>query len=167
MAATERLRLRWFNSGDSPFILQLLNEPSWIRFIGDKGVSTLQDAQRYIEDGPMAMYRRVGFGLYAVESKEAGELIGMCGLIKREALQDVDLGFAFLPKFWRNGYAFEAATAVMAYGRKELALRRIVAILSPDNYRSGRLLKKLGFRFEGMVKFAPTNEEIYLYAFAD
>jgi len=166
IAETARLRLRWFNADDSEFILDLLNEPSWIRFIGDKGVKTLDDARRYIQDGPIAMYSRVGFGLYAVELKPDGQLIGMCGLIKRDTLEDVDLGFALLPKFWRSGYAFEAATAVMSYGRKVLGLGRVVAILSPDNDRSSKLLEKLGFRFERAVRFQPTHEELHLYAAA-
>jgi RimJ/RimL family protein N-acetyltransferase len=166
VAETERLSVRWLNAGDSAFILGLVNEPSWIQFIGDKGVKTAQDAVRYIENGPVAMYKRTGFGLYMVELREIGEPIGICGLIKREGLKDVDLGFAFLPRFWRNGYAFEAATAVMRYGRKVLGLRRIVAILSPDNHRSSRLLEKLGFCFEGTVKLQPDDEELKLYAIA-
>lgn len=165
MTETERLRLRWFNAGDSAFILQLLNEPSWIQFIGDKGIKTPEDALRYLENGPIAMYKRMGFGLYAVESKALGELIGMCGLIKRETLEDVDLGFAFLPAFWRNGYAFEAASAVMSYGRSTLGLERIVAILSQENHRSSRLLEKLGFHLEGNFRFPPTGEDLHLYAF--
>jgi RimJ/RimL family protein N-acetyltransferase len=166
VAETERLRLRWFKVSDSEFILRLLNEPSWIRYIGDKNVKTPQDAMRYIENGPVAMYKRVGFGLYAVELKGDGEPIGMCGLIKREALEDVDLGFAFLPAFWRNGYAFEASSAAMSYGRKELGLDRIVAILSRDNDRSSKLLGKLGFRLEGTVRLQPNDEELHLYASA-
>ena len=163
VAETERLLLRWLNAGDSAFILELLNEPSWIQYIGDKGVHTLQDALRYLEKGPMAMYRRIGFGLYMVELKEAGEAIGMCGLIKREGLEDVDLGFAFLPRFWRKGYAFEAATAVLSYGSEVLGLRRIVAILAQDNHRSSQLLEKLGFRFEGVVTLESNGKELKLY----
>ena len=99
-------------------------------------------------------------------ARDIGEPIGICGLIKREGLKDVDLGFAFLPRFWRNGYAFESASAVMCYGRKVLGLRRIVAILSPDNHRSSRLLEKLGFCFESTVKLQPDDEELKLYAIA-
>src|SRR5689334_6377656 len=97
VAETERLRVGWLDAGDSAFILELVNQPSWLRFIGDKGVKTQRDALRYIENGPMAMYKRVGFGLYRVELKDDGEPIGICGLIKRDGLNDVDLGFAFLP----------------------------------------------------------------------
>lgn len=163
VAETERLLVRWLNPGDSAFIFELVNEPSWIQYIGDKDVKTLQDALRYIENGPMAMYKRVGLGLYMVELRE-GEPIGICGLIKREALEDVDLGFAFLPRFWRKGYAFEAATAVVSYGRTVLGLRRIVAILSQDNHRSSKLLEKLGFCSEGTVRLQPNDEELKLYA---
>ena len=160
------MRVRWLNVGDSAFIFELLNEPSWIQYIGDKDVKTLQDALRYIENGPLAMYKRAGFGLYAVELREVGEPIGICGLIKREALEDVDLGFAFLPRFWRKGYAFEAAAAVLRYGRNVLGLHRIVAILSQDNHRSSKLLEKLGFCFEGTVRLQPSDEELKLYAIA-
>ena len=166
VAETDRLRLRWLAPSDSDFVLQILNEPSWIRFIGDKGVRTLEDAERYLENGPIAMYKRVGFGLYAVELKEVRKTIGMCGLIKRDALEDVDLGFAFLPAFWRNGYAFEASSAVVTYGTKMLGLNRIVAVLSQDNDRSSRLLQRLGFHFERTVRLHPNDEELHLYALA-
>lgn len=166
VAETERLRVRWLNAGDSAFIFALLNQPSWIQYIGDKGIRTLKDALRYIENGPVAMYEREGFGLYLVELRETGEPIGICGLIKREALEDVDLGFAFLPTSWRKGYAFESAAAVMGYGRGTLHLGRIVAILSHDNDRSSKLLERLGFRFEGMVRLQPDDEELKLYGTA-
>ena len=166
VANTERLLLRWLDAGDSAFILELVNEPSWIRYIGDKGVKTIQDAQRYIENGPVEMYQRLGFGLYVVELKENRAPIGICGLIKREALVDVDLGFAFLPRFWGNGYAFESASAVMSYARRALGLSRIVAILSQDNHRSAKLLEKLGFRFDSMVSLQPGGDELKLYAAA-
>src|SRR4051812_9652402 len=118
VTGTDRLLLRWLDGADAAFILELVNEPSWIRFIGNKGITTLDDAQRYIRDGPVEMYAQMGFGLYLVESKEIGEPIGICGLIKRDALEDVDIGFAFLPRFRGKGYAFESAAAVMAYGKR-------------------------------------------------
>ena len=111
---TERLVLRHLNAEDAPFILRLLNEPSWLQFIGDRGVRTLADAQRYIETGPIEMYGRLGFGLYHVRLAQSGEPIGMCGILKRESLKDVDLGFAFLPEFWGKGYAREASAAVLS-----------------------------------------------------
>ncbi len=166
VAETERLLLRWLDASDSAFILELVNEPSWIRYIGDKDVKTLHDAERYIQNGPIAMYDRLGFGLYLVERKEIGEPIGICGLIKREALENVDLGFAFLPRFWGNGYAVESASAVMSYGRRVLGLARIVAIISHDNHRSGKLLDKLGFRFESTVRLQQNGDDLHLYASA-
>lgn len=144
---TERLTLRRFTPDDAAFILELVNEPSWLRFIGDKKIHTLEDARKYLVNGPMAMYDRVGFGLYMVEEKGTGVPAGMCGLIKRDTLEDVDIGFAFLPRFWGKGYAYEAAAATMRYGQDVLKLPRIVAITSPDNESSIRLLEKIGLKY--------------------
>ena len=121
------------------------------------------DAVRYIQTGPLASYERFGFGLYVVELKEAGVPLGICGLLKRDTLTDVDVGFAFLPEFWSQGYAFESAAAVLNYGREELGLRRIVAITSPDNDASMRLLEKIGLRFEGLIKLASDQSEVRLF----
>jgi len=163
---TDRLILRWVALEDAEFILGLLNEPSWLQFIGDKGVRTLEDARAYILKGPVDMYARLGFGLYLVELKEEGFSIGMCGLIKRDTLEDVDIGFAFLPAYWGKGYAYEAAAAVLAYGEKVLGLNRIVAITSPDNDRSAKLLEKLGLQFEKMLQLAPGSTEVKLFGTA-
>ena len=166
VAETDRLRLRWLDASDAAFIFELVNDPSWLRYIGDKGVRTLQDAANYIERGPAAMYQRLGFGLYLVELKRTREPVGICGLIKRPGLQDEDLGFAFLPRFWDQGYAVESASAVMSHARKVLGLGRIVAILSHDNHRSGKLLGKLGFRFERTIRLQADDDELDLYAAA-
>jgi RimJ/RimL family protein N-acetyltransferase len=161
---TNRLVLRWISTDDAEFILELLNEPSWIQFIGDKGVRTLEDARNYILKGPFEMYARLGFGLYLVELKEGGIPIGISGLIKRDALEDVDIGFAFLPRFWAKGYAYESASAVMEYGKDVIGLNRIVAITSPNNHSSAKLLEKLGLQFERMVKFSNDSQEVRLFA---
>ena len=160
---TERLILRWLRTDDAAFIFELVNEPSWLKYIGDKGVKTLKDAENYIRKGPVEMYGRLGFGLYLVEIKESNEPIGICGLIKRETLEDVDLGFAFLPRFWGKHYAFESATAAMSYGKNVLGLPRIAAIISQDNRPSERLLEKLGFRFERKVRLSTSDDELKLY----
>ena len=160
---TDRLIVRRLSPDDAEFILRLLNEPSWLRFIGDKGVRTIEDARAYILRGPVEMYSRLGFGLYLVAIKGGGPPIGICGLIKRDSLEDVDIGFAFLPEYWGRGYAYEAASAVMAYGGNVLGLKRIVAITSVDNDSSARLLEKLGLRFEGMVKLSNDSEEVRLF----
>ena len=151
-------------TGDAAFILRLLNEPSFLHFIGDKGVRTLDDARKYIETGPVDSYRRLGFGLYLVVLKESGASIGMCGLLKRESLEDVDVGFAFLPEFWSRGYALEAASAVMTHGRDALGLSRILAVTTSDNTASIRLLEKLGLAFSRMVQLSEDEPELKLFA---
>ena len=160
---TKRLILRRLCADDAEFILELLNQPSFLRYIGDKGVRNTEDAIRYIETGPVASYDRFGFGLYLVELKESDVSIGMCGLLKRETLPDVDIGFAFLPGYWSQGYAFEAAAAVMNYGREALGLRRIVAITSLDNASSIKLLEKIGLRFERLIKLGEDQPEVRLF----
>lgn len=160
---TERLALRWLSIEDAPFILELVNEPSWLRFIGDRGVRTLDDAAAYIRNGPIAMYGEHGFGLYLVESKSDGTPLGICGLIRREALEDIDIGFAFLPRHWGKGYALEAAAAVISHGRVTLGLRRIVAITTPDNDSSIRLLEKLGMKFERTMRMPEETEDVKLF----
>jgi RimJ/RimL family protein N-acetyltransferase len=161
---TDRLILRRLSPDDAEFILELLNDPSFLRFIGDKGVRTLDDARDYILNGPVDMYNRLGFGLYLTELKEGGAPIGICGLIKRDSLEDVDIGFAFLPRFCAKGYACESAAAVLAFGRSALGLNRIVAITKPDNHNSIRVLEKLGFRFERMIRLSADAPEVKLFA---
>ncbi|CAM9695251.1 unnamed protein product [Phaeothamnion confervicola] len=163
VCVTYRLALRRLTAEDAPFIFELVNDESWLRFIGDKGVRTLADAQKYILNGPVEMYARFGFGLWLVETRDGNTPIGICGLIKREALDDVDLGFAFLPQFWGKGYAFEAASAAMIYGKMALKLKRIVAITAPDNHRCAKLLTRLGFHFERLMQLNGADE-VVLYA---
>jgi len=161
--ATARLRLRKLAAADAPFIVRLLNEPSFIENIGDRGVRTLEDARAYIEAGPITSYRRFGFGLYLVELIHSGASIGICGIVQRDALPDPDLGFAFLPAYWKQGYAFESAAAVRHYARTELGLGRLLAITSPANESSIRLLGKLGFRFERMARLAGDPADVKLF----
>ena len=162
---TERLALRQLAPGDAEFILRLLNEPSFLRFIGDRGVRTLDDAGRYIASGPVASYEAHGFGLWLVELKDSDVPIGICGLLKREALPDVDIGFAFLPQFWSMGYAFESASAVKEFGIGVLGLTRLVAVTNPENDGSIRVLERLGLRFERMVRLTDEAPEVKLFAF--
>jgi RimJ/RimL family protein N-acetyltransferase len=161
---TDRLILRHFNTNDAPFILSLLNEPSFLRYIGDKKVRNLEDARQYILNGPVATYDRHGFGLYQVELKETHAPAGTCGLLKREELPQPDIGFAFLPDFWNQGFAYEAAAAVLADARERLKLNRILAIVNPDNDASIKLLEKLGFSFERNLKLAADRDEVKLFA---
>lgn len=152
---TARLRLRTFTPDDAAFVHTLVNDPDWLAYIGDRGVRTLDDARGYIEKGPMAMQAREGFALWVVEPREGGAPLGMCGLIRRPQLEDVDIGFAFLPSARGRGYAREAAEGTIAYARDVAKLRRLVAITSLDNARSIRLLESLGFAFETTFEFAP------------
>jgi RimJ/RimL family protein N-acetyltransferase len=159
----ERLSLRELGLHDAPFILQLLNEPSFLRFIGDKGVRTLADAREYISRGPMDSYRRFGFGLYLTSLRESGTSIGICGLVKRDTLVDVDVGFAFLPQYWSKGYAAESAAAVLAHAREALGLTRIVAITAPDNHGSIAVLEKVGLRLERKIRLVEGGPELELF----
>ncbi|MBS4188989.1 GNAT family N-acetyltransferase [Bacillus sp. FJAT-49705] len=162
---TERLILRLQTTDDAAFILELLNDPSWLQFIGDRGVRTLEDAQAYILNGAVRSYEQFGFCFYLVERKEDHVPIGICGLVKRDTLEDVDLGYAFLPKYWGKGYAYEAASAVMAYGKDTLGLNRIVAITAQDNHTSAKLLEKVGLQFERLIQLPNDSEELKLFAF--
>jgi RimJ/RimL family protein N-acetyltransferase len=160
---TERLVLRKVSIDDAAFVLELLNQPSFIRFIGDRGVRNLEDAREYILNRLIASYEQNGFGLYLVELKPDGTPIGISGLVKRETLSDADIGFAFLPEYWSKGYAAESAAAVMNYARDELGLTRILAITSLDNEASAKLLGKIGLRFERMIKLSEDADEVKLF----
>lgn len=161
---TERLILRGMDLADAPFILALLNEPSFLRFIGDKKVRTVQDAEQYILNGPVASYNRNGFGLCLVELKETHMPIGMCGLLKRDELPHADIGFAFMPDFWNKGFAYEAAAAVMNDARERLKLERVLAITNQDNEASIKLLQKLGLQFERLIKMSTDSAELFLFS---
>jgi [ribosomal protein S5]-alanine N-acetyltransferase len=160
---TERLLLRQLSIQDAGFILELLNEPSFIRNIGDRGVRTIDGANSYILNGPIASYAKNGFGLYLVKLKATDESIGMCGLIKRDTLEEVDIGYAYLPRFWSKGYAVEAAQAVKEYAKNVIGLHRIVAIVNPENEASIRVLQKIGLQFEKMVKLSEDDIEVKLF----
>ena len=161
---TPRLVLRRLSTDDAEFILALLTDPAFLRYIGDKGVRTIADARNYIETGPVASYHQFGFGLYLVATKEGGMPVGMCGLLKRESLPAADIGFAFLPQHRSKGYALEAAHAVLAYGRDQLGLDRILAITDPNNAGSIRILQKIGLRFERKVRLSDDAKELRLYS---
>ena len=159
----ERLSLRELGLDDAPFILELLNEAGFLRFIGDKGVRSLADAREYLLQGPIDSYRRFGFGLYAATLHGGGMPIGICGLVRRHGLADVDVGFAFLARHWSKGYASESAAAVLRHGREIVGLKRIVAITAPDNQGSIAVLKKIGLRFERRVRLVEDGPELNLF----
>lgn len=157
---TERLHLRQFTKKDAPFIIELLNTETFIKFIGDKKIKTIADAENYLTVGPLLSYKENGFGLWLFCMKGTNLPIGMCGLIKRESLPYIDIGYAMLPAYEGKGYAFEIANAVMDYGKKTLQLKKIIAITTKKNERSVHLLKKLGLHFEKKIRLGEDKEDL-------
>lgn len=160
---TARLSLRRLDFDDAPFVVRLLNEPSFLQNIGDRGVRSIEDAHRYLSEGPLAMYERFGFGLWHTARKSDGAAVGMCGLLRRDNLPDVDLGYAYLPEYWGQGFAFEAAEATLRHAAKKFGLRRIIGVVSAGNTGSIRVLEKVGMCFEGMYLMNPDEPEVRLY----
>lgn len=163
MLETDRLLLEKFSVADAAFILELVNTHAWLEFIGDRNVHTLDEARQYILNGPLKSYEQHGFGAYLVKLKASGVPVGMCGLFKREILDDADIGFAFLPDYVAKGYGYESALAVVTYAANQLGLTRITGITSASNQYSIRLLEKLGLRFEKKIRFREDGEESLLF----
>lgn len=160
---TERLRVRELNNEDSPFILELLNTPGWLRFIGDRNVRTIEHALSYLENGPFKSYRENGFGLYMVETKQGKTPAGICGILKRDTLDHPDIGFAFLPQHSGFGYAKEVAKATLNYAGEVLSIPRLLAITKPDNRRSIGLLESIGFSFVETLQLKNETDHLLLY----
>jgi RimJ/RimL family protein N-acetyltransferase len=161
---TERLLLRTIEVDDAAFYFKLVNDPSFLEHIGDKGIRSVEQAHAAIVDGPREMQQRLGHSLYMVERKSDGALLGMCGLIKRDSLPGVDIGYALLPPYWGQGYAHEAAFAVRDHARDVIGLKRLLGITSPGNHSSIRLLEKLGLGFVEFTHLPPDNKPTNLYA---
>ena len=159
---TARLLLREVTDEDAEFVLDLLNQPSFKKFIGDRGVRTSEQAREYIKTRFMTSYRDNGFGLYLVELKYDETPVGICGFVKRDTLPEPDIGFALLPLFEKQGFGLESAEAVMQYGKETLHLPRVLAITSLDNERSAKLLEKIGFAFDREITIG--NEVLKLYS---
>ena len=155
---TERLTIREFSTTDAKFILTLLNTPTWQKFIGDKNVHSVVDAENYLNHGPLKSYRENGFGLWLVLQKDDNKPIGMCGLVKRDYLEDVDIGFALMPEYVGLGFGFEMASATITHSKNILQIESVVAITDTDNTASIKLLNKLGLHFESKVNSAEGNE---------
>jgi RimJ/RimL family protein N-acetyltransferase len=160
---TERLRLREFRIGDASFMVELMNSEPWLQYIGDRGIKTISQAEKYLLEGPIRSYEVNGFGLSLVELKGQQVPVGACGLLKREHLPHPDIGFAFLPSQVGKGYAFEVASATMKHAAKNLGVITVLAITTADNVRSLKLLKKLGMRFDKQIQFPDGNEEMMLF----
>jgi [ribosomal protein S5]-alanine N-acetyltransferase len=160
---TTRLRLRHLNVQDAPFLFDLYSDPDFVRNVGDRGVHSIGDAQRYLESALLPSYAQHGFGLYMVELKEPFTALGICGLLRRDSHEDVEIGFATLPRFRGRGYTLEAARSVIRLGLGELGLARIVAITAPSNQPSIRILEALGLRYDRRVFFTPGGNESSLF----
>jgi len=158
---TPRLLLTHFTEQDAPFILRILNTPGWLQFIGDRNVRTPEAAEQYTKEKLIGAYQQFGFGMYAVRLQDTREIIGMCGLVKRDHLEHADIGYAFLPEFTGQGYAREAAAAVLEYANQTLGLKPLLAIVTPNNTSSIKLLEKLNFNFQRRV--AMNGEELMLF----
>ena len=161
---TERVILRKFTIDDAAFMLEMLNTPTWLRFIGDRNVKTLEEAENYLLNGNIRSYQEYGFGFYVVVIKETQESIGICGIVKREGLEDVDIGFAFFQQFMGKGYGYEAGSATLNYALNDLKIKKIVAIVDPENVVSIALLKKIGLQFKKMIQLSPKGIELMLFA---
>ena len=160
---TERLRLREFDSTDGELIFELLNSKGWLKYIGSRSIATIEDAVNYIETKLQKGYRESGFGFYLVELKATGVKTGMCGLVKREGLDDVDIGFALLPQYENKGYAYESSMAVIQYAKNKLKINKLAAITMPSNLTSVKLLEKLGMKFDKKISLPGDPEELFLY----
>ncbi len=163
IAETEHLALRQLTLEDAPFVIELLNQPSFLKYIGDKEVRNVADAHRYLRTGPLASYEKNGYGLFWVGEKATGKPVGICGLIKRESLEDADIGFAFLPEHCRKGYASESGRAVLEHSKRVMGLQRVVAIVQPENQASIGVLEKLGFRYEKMIDVEEKPRTLQLF----
>jgi RimJ/RimL family protein N-acetyltransferase len=161
---TKRLVLSRLSYDHCEFIFELVNEPSFKRFIGDKDVNSLEDARKYLREGPIGSYEEFGYGLFLVTLKDTEEPAGICGLVKRDEFDDPDIGFAFLRRYRRNGYAGESAEAVLEYGFGPLNLGRIIAMADSDNEPSVRLLERLGFMYERDVRMPEDDHDISMFA---
>jgi RimJ/RimL family protein N-acetyltransferase len=161
---TERLRLKEFTMQDTAFIIQLLNSQGWLKYIGDKQVHTEEQARNYLQQGPIKSYSENGFGLSLVETKADQKPIGMCGLLKRTALPNPDIGFAFLHEYNNQGYAYEIANATLQYAKSELDISIVLAIVMPENTKSIALLEKIGLRYVELFQLPTETEKLLLYS---
>lgn len=154
-----RLTLRKFTEADAPFIFELVNQPAFLEHIGDRGVRSVEDATRYLRQGPMASWERHGFGPWAVEVTGTSQTIGLCGLLRRDHLPHPDIGYAYLPHSWKNGYAIEAAKAVLDAVSRPAT---ILGIVTPTNFGSIRVLERLGFALD--AKLPPEKDGAVIYS---
>jgi len=160
---SERLILSEFSKNDAPFFFELVNDPAWIQYIGDRNINTILDAEKYLEEKIIPSYQEFGFGFYIVRLKKEKTPIGMCGLIKRDWMKYVDIGYAFLPGFRGKGYALEAGKATMKYAKETLQISKLAAITDVNNSKSSNLLERLGLEFDRLITYPNETEKCKLY----
>lgn len=159
---TNRLEIRELTLEDADFIFELLNQISWKKYIGNKNIKTIDDAKQYILDNPLKMYQTHGFGLWCVTKIYSKQALGVAGIIKRDTLPMVDIGFAFLDRYSGHGYALEACKSIIDYAKSRFHYDHILAIVKPENKRSIGLLNKLDFHFKEQIHLNPADDAINL-----
>jgi RimJ/RimL family protein N-acetyltransferase len=165
IAETHRLLISKLSLDDGPFFLELVNTPNWLKYIGDRNLKTVEDAKTYLKNGTLKSYNNFGFGFYKLQLKEENnKTIGTCGLIKRDALECVDLGFAMLPNYERKGFGYESSVAILKLAKEQFKLHKVAAITLPENTSSIKLLEKLGLSYEKTIKPFEDDEELLFFA---
>lgn len=164
LCQSERLSIDLISTQDTAFIVELVNSPGWLKYIGDRKVYSEEDAKGFIENRLWAHQEKHGYGTWKVSLKEDMKAIGVCGFVKRDYLDDADIGFALLPEYQGSGYMSEAAMACLEFGKEQLGFRKVMAISNCDNLASHRLLGKIGFVNEGKILPPDEHEEIFLFS---
>lgn len=162
---TDRLTLREVLLDDSPFILSLISEAAWRQFISDHSITTLEETERYIEERLISLYKKWNYGLWLVELKSNQQALGICGLVRRPTLPTMDLGFGFRQQFWGQGYAYEAAVACQHYAHTEYHAETLLAITNPENSRSQKLLKKIGFQYNETKSLSDADDPVAIFQY--
>jgi RimJ/RimL family protein N-acetyltransferase len=163
---TERLELRWMTLDDAPMMFAVWNDPAFMQFVGDRGIRTIDEAQTCMQQGPLHLYTEYGYGPFRVIHRDDGADMGVCGLYRRDGLDEPDIGFAFLPEFRGRGFGYEASVAVLDHARDDLKLPRVTAIVSPENSASIGLLEKLGLHYDKLMRLPGDDKDVSLYSIA-
>jgi [ribosomal protein S5]-alanine N-acetyltransferase len=159
---TPRLVLRSVVLTDAPFFVRLLNEPSWLQNIGDRGVKSKAAAEHYIRNTLWIQYRASGYGMYVLQLRATALPVGICGLVKRDFLPAPDLGFALLPEHVGQGLASQAAHRLLQHLAAARLAGVLYAITRCENQRAVRLLERLGFERQG-TRGTPQDVAVDVY----
>ena len=155
--STDRLHLHLLATGDYEFIIQLVNSKGWIKFIGDRNIHSKEESVAYINK----IVDSTNIYYWVVRIKEGNIPIGVIWFLKRDYLENFDIGFAFLPEFAGRGYAYEAAKEILSIVSTYPAYHTVLATTIPHNLRSIKLLIKLGLYFEKELEVG--NQKLHIY----